>query len=46
MGEVEHKGDHSGFSKILLGREKGGGGGGEATVGNDKGDHDGFAEIS
>ena len=38
---MSHKGDHSGFSEILLGREKSGGG-----EGSEKGDHYGFDEIS
>ena len=42
---MSHKGDHSGFSEMLLGREKRGGGGGVGRE-DDKGNRDGFAEIS
>ena len=42
---MSHKGDHSGFSEMLLGREKRGGGRGVERE-DDKGDRDGFAEIS
>ena len=42
---MSHKGDHSGFSEMLLGRETKGGGEG-SEVEDDKGDRDGFAEIS
>ena len=37
--------DHSGYSEMLLGRGNIGGGGGRESE-DDKGDHDGFAEIS
>ena len=43
---MSHKGDNSGFSEMLLGRRKSGGGEGEVTVEGDKGDHNGFDEIS
>ena len=42
---MSHKGDHSGFSEMLLGRGNIGGGRGDERA-DDKGDHDGFAEIS
>ena len=42
---MSHKGDHSGFSEMLLGREKRGGGRGVERE-DDKGDRGGFAEIS
>ena len=42
---MSHKGDHSGFSELLLGRGNIGGGEGVERE-DDKGDHDGFAEIS
>ena len=42
---MSHKGDHSGFSEMLLGRGNIGGGEGDER-GDDKGDRDGFAEIS
>ena len=41
---TSHKGDHSGFSEMLLGRENIGGGGGRGSE-DGKCDHDGFAEI-
>ena len=39
---MSHKGDHSGFSEMLLGRGNSGGGEG-SEIEDDKGDHDGFA---
>ena len=42
---MSHKGDHSGFSEILLGREKSGGREG-SEIEDDKSDHDGFAKIT
>ena len=42
---MSHKGDHSGFSNMLLGRENIGGGEGDGSE-DDKGDRNGFAEIS
>ena len=43
---MSHKGNHSVFSEILLGREKSSGEeGGVSDTEDDKGDHNGFAEI-
>ena len=42
---MSHKGDHSGFSEMLLGQGKRGGGGGVERE-DDKGNRNGFAEIS